>query len=79
MNDKPKTNIQELLKNPTNGKYLKVVARNYLFTLHLKICSQQNFFSDGSIFAIRISFVSQEIWSRIDFLADDDRQFLLQK
>lgn len=29
MIDKPRTDIQELLKNPRNGKYLKVVARNY--------------------------------------------------
>lgn len=29
MNVKPKTNIEELLKNPKNGKYLKVVARKY--------------------------------------------------
>jgi hydroxymethylglutaryl-CoA reductase len=27
MLEKPKTNIEELLKNPSNGKYLKVVAR----------------------------------------------------
>lgn len=29
MIDKPKTNIEELLKNPSNGKYLKVVARKF--------------------------------------------------
>lgn len=29
MIDKPRTDIQELLRNPKNGKYLKVVARNY--------------------------------------------------
>jgi hypothetical protein len=28
MIDKPKTNIEELLKNPSNGRYLKVSARN---------------------------------------------------
>jgi hypothetical protein len=29
MIEKPKTNIEELLKNPKNGKYLKVVAREF--------------------------------------------------
>lgn len=31
MIDKPKTIIEELLKTPRNGKYLKVVAREDFF------------------------------------------------
>ena len=56
MIDKPKTDIEELFKNPKNGKYLKVVARKH--SIHLEAVKFVTFhfnFSDGSILQIRIS------------------------
>jgi hypothetical protein len=51
MNDKQKTNVEELLKNPKNGKYLKVVARKFYLAIHYNLQHMTLFcFSYGAVF-----------------------------
>lgn len=64
MIDKNKTSIDSLLKNPKNGKYLKVAARK-------GSCHRLNilgnhvstfYFSDGPIFSSGVSSACKKIW-----------------
>lgn len=83
MIDKPKTNIEELLKTPRNGKYLKVVAREDFLPNNLRMFHPNfitiSIFSDGEILEAGIPVAREEVWSGADILADDHRQLVLQE
>lgn len=77
MTEKPRTNIEELFKNPRNGKYLKIVARKSINGISCQMLFV--YFSDGEIFSSWIQIACSKTRSWVNILTNDNSQLVLQK